>query len=46
LGDITRFPSSKEAVAYTGLDPLERSSVGKIRFGAISKAGSTLLIPT
>ncbi len=43
LGDISRFPSSKEAVAYTGLDPLERSSGGKIRFGAISKAGSTVV---
>ena len=31
LGDISRFPSSKEAVAYTGLDPLERSSAGKVR---------------
>jgi transposase len=43
LGDVSRFPSSKEAVAYTGLDPVERSSAGKIRFGAISKAGSTFL---
>ena len=43
LGDIARFPSSKEAVAYTGLDPLERSSAGRVRTGAISKAGSTVL---
>ena len=43
LGDITRFPSSKEAVAYTGLDPLEQSSAGKIKFGSISKAGSCVL---
>src|SRR5215203_2609248 len=43
LGDISRFPSSKEAVAYTGLDPLERSSAGKTRFGSISKSGSTVL---
>ena len=34
LGDINRFPSSKEAVAYTGLDPLEKSSAGKIHFGS------------
>jgi len=34
LGDVSRFPSSKEAVAYTGLDPLERSSAGKTRYGA------------
>ena len=43
LGDISRFPSSKEAVAYTGLDPLERSSAGRVRTGSISKAGSTIL---
>ncbi len=43
LGDVTRFPSSKEAVAYTGLDPLERSSAGKVRYGSISKAGSAVL---
>lgn len=43
LGDISRFPSSKEAVAYTGLDPLERSSAGRVRTGAISKAGSSVL---
>src|SRR5215204_2657455 len=43
LGDVSRFPSSKEVVACTGLDPLERSSAGKVRFGAISKAGSSVL---
>lgn len=43
LGDVTRFPSSKQAVAYTGLDPLERSSAGRTRFGSISKAGSAVL---
>lgn len=43
LGDINRFPSSKEAVAYTGLDPLERSSAGRVRTGSISKAGSSVL---
>lgn len=43
LGDVSRFPSSKEAVAYTGLDPLEQSSAGKVRFGSISKAGSSVL---
>ena len=43
LGDIARFPSSKEAVAFVGLDPLERSSAGKTRFGSISKAGSSVL---
>jgi len=43
LGDVSRFSSSKEVVAFTGLDPLERSSAGKTRFGSISKAGSTVL---
>jgi transposase len=43
LGDIDRFPSSKEAVAYTVLDPLERSSAGRVRMGSISKAGSCVL---
>jgi transposase len=43
LGDVSRFPSSKEAVAYTGLDPLERSSAGGMRMGSISKAGSAVL---
>src|SRR4028119_766728 len=43
LGDISRFPSSKEAVAYTGLDPLEQSSAGKVHYGSISKAGSSVL---
>lgn len=43
LGDVSRFPSSKEAVAYIGLDPLEKSSAGKTRYGSISKAGSSVL---
>jgi len=43
LSDISRFPSSKEAVAYTELDPLERSSAGRVRTGSISKAGSSVL---
>jgi transposase len=44
-GDVSRFPSSKEAVAYTGLDPPEKSSAGRVRFGGISKAGSSMLRP-
>ena len=43
LGDVSRFPSSKQAVAYTGLDPLEKSSAGKVRFGSISKSGNSML---
>lgn len=43
LGNVSRFASSKQVVAFTGLDPLERSSAGKVRFGSISKAGSAEL---
>jgi transposase len=43
LGDVSRFSSSKQAVAYTGLDPLDQSSAGRVRFGSISKAGSAEL---
>src|SRR5687768_4675695 len=44
LGDVSRFTRvSKQAVSFVGLDPLERSSAGKIRFGQVSKAGSPML---
>jgi transposase len=43
LGNPARFASTKRAVAYTGLDPLEQLSVGKVRYGAISKDGSNVL---
>jgi transposase len=44
LGDVSRFPRlSKQIVSFAGLDPVERSSAGKTRFGSISKAGSRLL---
>jgi transposase len=44
LGDVSRFPRlSKQIVSFAGLDPVEKSSAGKIRFGHISKAGSSLL---
>jgi transposase len=44
VGDVSRFSRlSKQVVGFVGLDPLERSSAGKIRFGSISKAGSPLL---
>ena len=44
LGDITRFTKvSKQVVKLAGLDSLENSSAGRIRFGKISKAGSALL---
>lgn len=44
IGDITRFDRvAKQVVCFVGLDPLERSSAGKIRFGRVSKGGSPLL---
>lgn len=44
LGDVSRFKRVGKAVAsFAGLDPLERSSAGRVRFGSISKAGSPLL---
>ena len=44
LGDVTRFPRlSKQIASFAGLDPVERSSAGRVRFGSISKAGSRLL---
>src|SRR5437588_5802372 len=44
LGDMSRFTRvSKQVVSFAGLDPLERSSAGRTRFGNVSKAGSPLL---
>ncbi len=44
LGDVSRFARlSKEVASFAGLDPLEKSSAGKVRFGRVSKAGSPLL---
>ena len=44
LGDVRRFTRvAKQAASFAGLDPLEKSSAGKTRFGRISKAGSPLL---
>jgi transposase len=43
LGDIQRFPSAKQVVAYAGLVPAERSSGGKVRRGHITRVGSRLL---
>jgi transposase len=44
LGDVTRFKRiSRQVVGFAGLDPVERSSAGRIRFGQISKAGPALL---
>ena len=44
IGDVTRFSRlAKQVTSFAGLDPLERSSAGRTRFGSISKAGSPLL---
>jgi transposase len=44
LGDVSRFTRvAKQVASFAGLDPLERSSAGRIKFGRISKAGSPLL---
>lgn len=44
LGDVSRFANvPKQVTCFAGFDPLEKSSAGKIRFGRISKAGSSLL---
>jgi transposase len=44
LGDLSRFKRvTKEVVSFAGLDSCESSSAGRVRFGAITKAGSPLL---
>lgn len=43
LGDVTRFARTRQITAFIGLDPLERSSGGKVGCGRISKAGSGIL---
>jgi transposase len=40
LGDLTRFPSAKQAMDYVGLVPSEHSSGGKRRQGSITKSGN------
>lgn len=43
LGDVTRFARTRQITAFIGLDPLEKSSGSRVRFGRISKAGSGTL---
>ncbi len=43
LEPISRFATSRKVVAYVGLDPMERSSADRIRWGGVSKAGPKLL---
>lgn len=40
LGDLTRFKSAKQLMAYLGLVPSEHSSGGTIRRGGITKTGN------
>ena len=40
---MSRFATSRKVTAYAGLEPRERSSGERQRFGSISKAGSRLL---
>lgn len=40
LGDLTRFQSAKQLMAYLGLVPSEHSSGGTIRRGGITKTGN------
>ncbi len=43
LGDVHRFTRTRQITAFIGLDPLEKSSGGTVRFGHVSKAGSGIL---
>ena len=44
LGDVTRFGRlSKQIASFAGLDPCEKSSAGRVRFGSVTKAGSAML---
>jgi|SRR5579859_1324384 len=43
LGDVHRFPRSKQVASYLGLISREHSSGGKQRMGGISKQGNRLL---
>jgi len=40
LGDLTRFRSAKQLMAYLGLVPSEHSSGGTVRRGGITKTGN------
>ena len=43
LGDVDRFRSAKQVVAYAGLAPGRRESAGKVKDLGITKQGSGLL---
>jgi transposase len=43
VGPVERFANSRKLVSYLGLNPLEHSSGGRQRLGAITKQGNSLL---
>jgi transposase len=43
LEPVSRFANARKAVAYAGLEPMERSSADRKRYISISKEGSKLL---
>jgi transposase len=43
IGEVGRFPRSKQVTSYLGLIPREHSSGGKQRLGAISKQGNSFV---
>ena len=43
LGDVRRFPTGKQACGYTGLDDVERSSMGKGSRLGVSRSGNKRL---
>jgi transposase len=43
IGEISRFPSARKLVGYSGLTPRVYQSGEKARTGKLSKAGSTML---
>ena len=43
LGDVSRFPRGKQVASYLGLIPLEESSGGRQKLGAITKQGNRML---
>jgi len=43
IGDVSRFPRSRQVASYVGLIPREESSGGRQKLGAITKQGNRLL---
>ncbi|HEX2712097.1 MAG TPA: IS110 family transposase [Candidatus Acidoferrales bacterium] len=43
IGPVERFHRSKQVVSYLGLNPIESSSGGRQRLGAISKQGNSMM---